>query len=210
MAAGPAARSLIEVRLLDRAALIRLLDSIPERGAGDEGTELQLVAAGQEDGTDLAQRFHKIRILCLRSTLRAQRNDSAGSERCEDAVVDLDHLNTQRGCRGNDRDPRVGAPVAATKGLEHCPPPKLGLSAADREQGAERRSGSLHVRRIRSTPPGDAENCVSVYGWTQPEMASSSALPITSRSGSTPVQSSMLIAPWLSSMPRPSRVLAPA
>jgi hypothetical protein len=113
MAAASAARSLIEVRLLDRAALVRLLDCIPERGAGDEGTELQLVAAGQEDGTDLAQRFHKIRILCLRSTLRAQRNDFAGSERCEDAVVDLDHLNTQRGCRGNDRDPRVGAPAAA-------------------------------------------------------------------------------------------------
>jgi hypothetical protein len=113
MAAASAARSLIEVRLLDRAALIRLLDSIPERGAGDEGTELQLIAAGQEDGTDLAQRFHKIRILCLRSTLPAQRNDFAGSERCEDAVVDLDHLNTQRGCRRNDRDPRVGAPAAA-------------------------------------------------------------------------------------------------
>jgi hypothetical protein len=80
MAAASAASSLIEVRLLDRAALIRLLDCIPERGAGDEGTELQLIAAGQEDGTDLAQRFHKIRIPCLRSTLRAQRTDFAGYE----------------------------------------------------------------------------------------------------------------------------------
>ena len=98
----------------DHAAPVRLQDGVGHRGAGEDGGQLELVAAGHEDAGGLAEPLHELLVVGLLAGLRAHRDHLGGTELAEQRVVHAHDLGPQRRRRRDDRDAGVGPPLAAT------------------------------------------------------------------------------------------------
>jgi hypothetical protein len=118
------------------AALVRRDDRVAERGAADDGGELELVAAGHEDPRDVVERRDQGGVVGLLAALRAHGHDVRSPLATEEGVVHLGDLGTQRRRGGDHRDPRLLTPAPGHELLQDGAPPQLVLGAADDHQGS--------------------------------------------------------------------------
>ena len=132
-------------------------DRRTERGAGDEGAELELVAAGHEHRVHLGQRLHQVRVGGLGAAGRTQRDHLGGPEGGEHGAVELDHLGSEGGGAGHDGDPASRAAGGGDEGPQHRTPAHLRLGAADGEEGSAHASSSLAL--VARVPSGAALDC---------------------------------------------------
>ena len=137
------------------AAAVGGQDRVAERGAGDHGRELELVAAGHEDAGRVTEPFRERRIVGLLPGLGPGAEHLAGAELREDGVVHLDHLGPERARRRDHRDPGVGATGALHEPGQDLATPQLVLGSADHEERswsvARTVAGRLRRRHDRHT-----------------------------------------------------------